>query len=77
MSFFCSLYCSKLYGDQARFFEMETNPRIKHKKLGAVAMVNNGDNMHGSQVCLNIGTQIDCCIALFQVSHLTLLLCSI
>ncbi|XP_071800696.1 peptidyl-prolyl cis-trans isomerase-like 4 [Asterias amurensis] len=50
---------SKLYGDQARFFEMETNPRIKHKKLGAVAMVNNGDNMHGSQFLLTLAENLD------------------
>ena len=39
-----------LYGDQAKFFEAETKPRIKHKKKGTVSMANNGDNLHGSQV---------------------------
>ena len=39
-----------MYGDQARFFEMENKPRIKHTKMGTLSMVNNGENMHGSQV---------------------------
>lgn len=41
---------SKLYGDQARFFDAEKAPRIKHKKKGTVSMVNNGNEQHGSQV---------------------------
>ena len=44
------VHCRKLYGDQARYFEAEIKPRIKHKKMGSLSMVNNGDNMHGSQV---------------------------
>lgn len=41
---------SQLYGDQARFFDIEKVPRIKHKKKGTVSMVNNGSDQHGSQV---------------------------
>ena len=41
---------SKLYGDQASFFDVEKAPRIKHKKRGTISMVNNGNNQHGSQV---------------------------
>lgn len=41
---------SKLYGDQARFFDAEKAPRIKHRKKGTVSMVNNGNDQHGSQV---------------------------
>lgn len=41
---------SKLYGDQARFFDQEKVPRIKHRKRGTVSMVNNGSGQHGSQV---------------------------
>ncbi|XP_053542247.1 peptidyl-prolyl cis-trans isomerase-like 4 isoform X2 [Ictalurus punctatus] len=44
-----SVFC-KLYGDQARFFDAEKVPRIKHKKKGTVSMVNNGNEQHGSQV---------------------------
>ena len=43
-------HCRLLYGDQARYFEQELKPRIKHSKLGQISMVNNGSNMHGSQV---------------------------
>ena len=42
--------CRRLYGDQAKYFEMEAKPRIKHKKKGTLSMVNNGNDMHGSQV---------------------------
>jgi peptidyl-prolyl cis-trans isomerase-like 4 len=40
------------YGDQARYFEMEKFPIIKHKKKGTVSMINNNNDMHGSQVNL-------------------------
>ena len=44
--------CRKLYGEQARYFDAELKPRIKHTKLGTLSMVNNGNNMHGSQVLI-------------------------
>ena len=47
---FCFAVISKLYGDQARFFDLEKVPRIKHRKKGTVSMVNNGSDQHGSQV---------------------------
>ncbi len=47
---FLSIFSRFLYGDQAKFFEAEIKPRIKHKKRGTVSMANNGDNLHGSQV---------------------------
>lgn len=50
ISLFLSIFSRFLYGDQAKFFEAETKPRIKHKKRGTVSMANNGDNLHGSQV---------------------------
>lgn len=49
----------KLYGDQARYFEWEVTPRIKHKNVGTVSMVNNGDNMHGSQFFITLGENLD------------------
>ncbi|VDP02894.1 unnamed protein product [Soboliphyme baturini] len=39
-----------LYGDQACFFEKETIPPLKHTKIGTVSMVNNGQDLHASQV---------------------------
>ncbi|XP_033739809.1 peptidyl-prolyl cis-trans isomerase-like 4 isoform X1 [Pecten maximus] len=48
-----------LYGEQARYFDMELVPRMKHKKAGTVSMVNNGGNMHGSQFFLTLGEDLD------------------
>lgn len=45
-----SCVSSKLYGDQARFFDQEKVPRIKHRKRGTVSMVNNGNGQYASQV---------------------------
>uniref|UniRef100_A0A6I8QXM2 Peptidyl-prolyl cis-trans isomerase n=1 Tax=Xenopus tropicalis TaxID=8364 RepID=A0A6I8QXM2_XENTR len=53
-----SLYC-KIYGDQAKFFESEKVPRIKHKKFGTVSMVNNGNDQHGSQFLITTGENLD------------------
>ncbi|CAN9507574.1 unnamed protein product [Ophioblennius macclurei] len=50
---------SKLYGDQARYFDVEKAPRIKHKKRGTVSMVNNGNNQHGSQFLITTGENLD------------------
>uniref|UniRef100_A0A3B5APF5 Peptidyl-prolyl cis-trans isomerase n=1 Tax=Stegastes partitus TaxID=144197 RepID=A0A3B5APF5_9TELE len=50
---------SKLYGDQARFFDIEKVPRIKHKKKGTVSMVNNGNDQHGSQFLITAGENLD------------------
>ncbi|KAM3861210.1 peptidyl-prolyl cis-trans isomerase-like 4 [Diretmus argenteus] len=53
-----SIY-SKLYGDQARFFDAEKVPRIKHRKKGMVSMVNNGSDQHGSQFLITNGENLD------------------
>ncbi|XP_030905705.2 peptidyl-prolyl cis-trans isomerase-like 4 isoform X2 [Melopsittacus undulatus] len=53
-----SIFC-QLYGDQARFFEAEKVPRIKHKKKGTVSMVNNGSDQHGSQFLITMGENLD------------------
>ncbi|XP_069811750.1 peptidyl-prolyl cis-trans isomerase-like 4 [Dendropsophus ebraccatus] len=50
---------SKLYGDQARYFEPEKVPRIKHRKMGTVSMVNNGNDLHGSQFLITTGVNLD------------------
>ena len=36
-------------GEDYKFFESEVSPSIKHKKLGAVSMVDNGSGLHTSQ----------------------------
>lgn len=48
-----------LYGDQAKYFDAEIKPRIKHKKKGTVSMANNGDNLHGSQFFITLGDDLD------------------
>ncbi|NXO25754.1 PPIL4 protein, partial [Cisticola juncidis] len=53
-----SIFC-RLYGDQARYFEAEKVPRIKHKKKGTVSMVNNGSGQHGSQFLITTGENLD------------------
>ena len=49
----CTICCSILYGDQARYMDMELAPIIKHRNIGTLSMVNNGGNMHGSQVSVS------------------------
>uniref|UniRef100_A0A0B6ZKF4 Peptidyl-prolyl cis-trans isomerase n=1 Tax=Arion vulgaris TaxID=1028688 RepID=A0A0B6ZKF4_9EUPU len=48
-----------MYGEQARFFEMEVSPRIKHTRKGLISMVNNGSDMHGSQFFLTLADSLD------------------
>ncbi|KFD57903.1 hypothetical protein M514_01136 [Trichuris suis] len=48
----------RIYGDQARYFEMETLPPIRHTKLGTLSFVNNGDNMIGSQFFITLSENI-------------------
>ncbi|XP_046545008.1 peptidyl-prolyl cis-trans isomerase-like 4 [Haliotis rubra] len=50
---------TRLYGDQARYFDIESNPRIKHRTKGTVSMVNNGNNMHGSQFFITLADELD------------------
>ncbi len=38
-----------------RFYEAETNPRIKHTKKGLISMVNYGNGMLGSQFFITLG----------------------
>ncbi|KFQ23147.1 Peptidyl-prolyl cis-trans isomerase-like 4, partial [Merops nubicus] len=58
-SIFWQVKLLQLYGDQARFFEAEKVPRIKHKKKGTVSMVNNGSDQHGSQFLITTGENLD------------------
>ncbi|TKS75810.1 Peptidyl-prolyl cis-trans isomerase-like 4 [Collichthys lucidus] len=50
---------SKLYGDQAGFFDAEKAPRIRHRKKGTVSMVNNGSDQHGSQFLITTADNLD------------------
>jgi len=53
-----SVFC-QLYGPQARFFEAECMPRIKHTKPGLISMVNCGESVLGSQFFLTLGEELD------------------
>ena len=46
-------------GDEMKYFESEIIPRLKHKKLGTVSMVNNGNNMLSSQFFLTLREDLD------------------
>lgn len=35
--------------EKSRFIEAEKKPKLKHDRLGLISMVNNGENLHGSQ----------------------------
>ena len=43
-----------LKGDNYKLFEAEVAPRIKHKKLGTVSMVDNGSGYHTSQFFITL-----------------------
>ena len=38
---------------------MEKFPIIKHRKLGAVSMINNGEDMHASQFLVTLAPGLD------------------
>lgn len=47
-----------LYGDNARYFEAETMPKMKYSKTGLLSMVNVGNNMLGSQFFVTLGSDL-------------------
>lgn len=49
----------QMYGEQGRFFERERKPRLKHEKFGTISMVNNGEDLHGSQFFITLGENLD------------------
>ncbi|XGW19207.1 hypothetical protein V3C99_003218, partial [Haemonchus contortus] len=53
-----SIYMT-LYGEQARYFEKEDLPKMKHTRMGVVSFVNNGNNMLGSQFFITLGENLD------------------
>ena len=48
-----------LYGDQARFFEDEIRPHLKHKRKGVVAMASAGENLNASQFYITTAEDMD------------------
>lgn len=47
-----------LYGENARYFEAETMPKMKYSKAGLLSMVNVGNNMLGSQFFVTLGNDL-------------------
>ncbi|XP_038978485.1 peptidyl-prolyl cis-trans isomerase CYP59-like isoform X1 [Phoenix dactylifera] len=48
-----------LYGEQARFFEDEIHPDLKHSKTGTVAMASAGENLNASQFYFTLRDDLD------------------
>ncbi|XP_073001034.1 peptidyl-prolyl cis-trans isomerase CYP59 [Typha latifolia] len=48
-----------LYGEQARFFEDEIHPDLKHSKMGTVAMASAGENCNASQFYFTLRDNLD------------------
>ena len=49
----------RLYGDQAKYFEGDLLPKMKHIKAGTLSMVNAGNDMFGSQFFITLGSDLD------------------
>lgn len=48
-----------LYGDQARFFNDEIRPELRHSKKGTIAMASAGENCNASQFYITLRDDID------------------
>ncbi|PNT72194.1 LOW QUALITY PROTEIN: hypothetical protein BRADI_2g41160v3 [Brachypodium distachyon] len=48
-----------LYGDQARFFSDEIRPKLRHSRIGTVAMASAGENCNASQFYITLRADID------------------
>ena len=49
----------RLYGDQARYFEGDIHPKLKHNSMGTISMVSAGDNMFGSQFFITLADNLE------------------
>lgn len=47
-----------LYGEQARYFEDEIRPHLKHKRKGLLGMAGAGEDMNGSQFYITTGESL-------------------
>lgn len=48
-----------MYGEQARFFEDEIRPHLRHKKKGILGMAGGGKNMNASQFYITTAAELD------------------
>ncbi|KAG7176997.1 peptidyl-prolyl cis-trans isomerase sig-7-like [Homarus americanus] len=49
----------KMFGEQARFYEGEKLPLLKHTQIGTVSMVSCGSHLFGSQFFITLGENLD------------------
>ena len=47
-----------ILGNEARYYEAEKMPKIKHDRVGLISMVNCGNNMLGSQFFITLGSEL-------------------
>lgn len=47
-----------IYGDQAKYFEDEIRPQLKHNKIGVVAMASKGPNLNASQFYITVADRL-------------------
>jgi peptidyl-prolyl cis-trans isomerase-like 4 len=47
-----------MYGDQARFFESEIRPHLRHTKMGLVGMAAAGKDLNASQFYITLATDL-------------------
>ena len=48
-----------LYGEQARFFEDEIRPHVRHKRVGSVGMAAAGPGLNASQFYITLAPDLD------------------
>ena len=48
-----------MYGEQARFFDDEIRPHLRHKKKGLVSMAAAGKNLNASQFFITTAVDLD------------------
>ena len=49
----------RLYGDQAKYFEGDILPKIKHSAPGTISMVSAGNNMFGSEFFVTLADNLE------------------
>lgn len=48
-----------MYGEQARFFDDEIRPHLRHTKRGTVSMASAGKGLNASQFFITLGEKLD------------------
>lgn len=51
--------CRVLFGEQARFFDDEIHPHLRHTKKGVLGMASAGSNLNASQFYITLSDNLD------------------